>query len=74
MLYSPRAIDTYPRRRRSDGKPTCSLCLEIYGHEIEMSGPVAHPTHPSADLYFVCERCNTAVVERRRRPPAEAAP
>jgi len=39
-----------------------------------MSGPTVHPTHPSNDLYFLCDRCHSAVKERRRRLPAEATP
>ncbi len=69
------AIDTFlrPRPGRHDGKPTCSLCLEVYGEEVRMVGPVSRLDRTREELYFVCLRCNTCVKERRRWPPDEIA-
>jgi hypothetical protein len=32
-----------------------------------MSGPVRHPSGANASLFFVCERCNLTMKERRTK-------
>jgi len=45
----------------------CPNCRSL-GREIEMSGPVRHPSGANDSLFFVCERCNHTMKERRTKP------
>jgi len=52
--------------------PFCPSCRTAYGAEARMRGPVTAPPGAEPGRYFVCDRCNFALRDRRRRarPPA----
>jgi len=58
-------LDTDPRAL---GTPACPSCRTAYGVDARMRGPVAAPAGAEAGRYFVCDRCNFTLRDRRRGP------
>lgn len=56
---------------RAAKAPSCPSCRTAYGVETAMRGPVAAPAGAEPGRYFVCDRCNYTLRDRRRgvRPP-----
>jgi hypothetical protein len=48
--------------------PICPNCTQTRNLQIRMKGPGPDPSGKSADLFFVCERCETTMRDRRKRP------
>jgi hypothetical protein len=54
--------------------PTCPNCTKTRNLKIRMKGPEPDPSGKSSDLFFVCERCNTTMRDRRGRPRKATGP
>ncbi len=48
--------------------PICQTCDQTRGVRIPMKGPVKHPQDKTPTLFFVCERCNSTLRDRRIAP------
>jgi hypothetical protein len=62
---------------RAQATPSCPSCRAAYAAETRMRGPVAAPPGAEPGRYFVCDRCNFTLRDRRRRarpPLAEGLP
>jgi len=57
MVESPRS--------RVSGAPMCQNCKDSRGMAVMMRGPRPDPTGRTGELYFVCERCNHTMKDRR---------
>ena len=66
-------VDSDPRAVAS---PSCPSCRTAYGVDSHMRGPVAAPAGAEPGRYFVCDRCNYTLRDRRRRsrPPISEGP
>jgi hypothetical protein len=53
------------------GTPFCPSCRTAYGVDARMRGPVAAPAGAEPGRYYVCDRCNFTLRDRRLRgrPP-----
>src|SRR5947208_3592931 len=67
--YNPRPTenDMNESDPRAIGAPFCPSCRTAYGVDARMRGPVAAPTGAEPGRYFVCDRCNFSLRDRRQR-------
>ncbi len=47
--------------------PSCPTCKATYNRDEPMRGPVSDP-NGSTNRFFVCERCNASMKDRRAKP------
>lgn len=51
---------------RQDGPPLCPNCRTTNRGDVTMRGPVLSPVPDETGRFFVCDRCNFTMRERRR--------
>jgi len=47
--------------------PRCPSCRTAYGVDAPMRGPIAAPPNAEPGRYFICDRCNHTLRDRRRK-------
>jgi hypothetical protein len=56
----------YENLERRGSGPICPHCTETRSQVLTMKGPIADPAGQLLSLFFVCERCGTTLMDRRR--------